>query len=115
MNALGDPIAATSTATVRLRLSAAGSPARALVAENPAFTGAVTVPLGPVGYPYLTGPVLTLSAGDGVKTVYARYVDGAGNLSDPAVATVVLDAAAPARPGRSRSPGIEPGYRPARA
>ena len=112
VNALGDPIAATSTATVRLRLSAAGSPARALVAENPAFTGAVTVPLGPVGYPYLTGPVLTLSAGDGVKTVYARYVDGAGNLSDPAVATVVLDAAAPGAPGTFAVTGNRAGLPP---
>jgi hypothetical protein len=41
------------------------------------------------------GPSLTLSAGDGVKTVCAQFRDAAGNESATATDTIVLDQAAP--------------------
>jgi hypothetical protein len=37
----------------------------------------------------------TLPAGDGLKTVYAKFKDNAGNWSDPASATITLDTTAP--------------------
>lgn len=37
----------------------------------------------------------TLPASDGAKTVYVRYIDGAGNVSDPYRASITLDTANP--------------------
>jgi Carboxypeptidase regulatory-like domain/Fibronectin type III domain len=84
----------TNTAGVRLTLGAAGAPVRAQVADNPAFTGAVSI--GLASNPHTTpGAVLSLSGPDGVKTVYARLYDAAGNASQLATATVVYDTTAP--------------------
>jgi hypothetical protein len=46
--------------------------------------------------PYESTQTWTLIPGDGMKTVYARWQDGAGNWSAPATDTIVLDRAAPA-------------------
>ncbi len=46
-----------------------------------------------------SGKPWTLSSGDGVKTVYARYIDLAGNLSPNATDTITLDTTAPDAPG----------------
>src|SRR5207237_787909 len=48
-------------------------------------------------------PALTLSAGDGTKTVCVQYKDAAGNASTTATATITLDTAAPTVALSSRS------------
>jgi hypothetical protein len=45
--------------------------------------------------PYAASQSWTLSPGDGMKAVYARWQDGAGNWSSPVSATIVLDTVAP--------------------
>jgi hypothetical protein len=45
---------------------------------------------------YATTKSWTLTAGDGTKTVYARFKDAAGNWSTPATDMIVLDATPPA-------------------
>ena len=47
-------------------------------------------------YPVLL--LLTLLAGDGSRTIYARFRDGAGNVSDVKTVTVVIDQTAPQAP-----------------
>ncbi len=44
---------------------------------------------------YATSQAWTFSAGDGSKTVYARYKDNAGNISAPATDTIALDTTPP--------------------
>jgi hypothetical protein len=44
---------------------------------------------------YTTPVAWTLAAGDGTKTVYAQWRDGAGNWSTPVSDTILLDATAP--------------------
>jgi hypothetical protein len=44
---------------------------------------------------YSTSKVWVLSNGDGVKTVYVRFTDGAGMLYDPVIAQIALDTTAP--------------------
>jgi hypothetical protein len=44
---------------------------------------------------YQTNTSWTLIGADGLKTVYARFLDGAGNLSTAATSTITLDTAAP--------------------
>jgi carboxypeptidase family protein len=86
----------TNQAAVRVTLNAAGGAVRALVAGNPAMTGAATVTLTGQTLPYTTpAAVLSLAAPDGPKTVYARFLDGAGNLSELATATVAYDTTPP--------------------
>jgi len=47
--------------------------------------------------PYSANPKSwTLTAGDGVKTVFVRFTDGSGRLYDPAAAQITLDTTAPA-------------------
>ncbi|MCX6035203.1 MAG: C39 family peptidase [Chloroflexi bacterium] len=45
---------------------------------------------------YATSKAWTLSSGDGNKTVYAKYKDNAGNISDAGTDTITLDTVAPA-------------------
>ncbi|MBI4769899.1 MAG: hypothetical protein HY784_05650, partial [Chloroflexi bacterium] len=45
--------------------------------------------------PFSPGKVWPLSPGDGLKTVYARYRDQAGNFSAPITDTITYDATAP--------------------
>lgn len=44
---------------------------------------------------YATSKTLTLSNGDGAKSVYARFTDGAGRLYDAVIAQIILDTIAP--------------------
>ncbi len=45
--------------------------------------------------PYATSKAWTLTSGDGIKTVYVRFTDGAGLLYDPVVALITLDTVTP--------------------
>jgi hypothetical protein len=47
------------------------------------------------GYPPATTPTTALSAGDGLKTVYAKFKDNLGNETQLVMATVQLDQTAP--------------------
>jgi hypothetical protein len=49
-----------------------------------------------VPQPYASSAAWDLSAADGTKTVSARFVDGAGNVSPLATAEIALDTSAPA-------------------
>ncbi len=44
---------------------------------------------------YVTSSPWSLTAGDGPKTLYVKYMDNAGNWSQPASAAIILDATAP--------------------
>lgn len=55
------------------------------ISEDPSFSGAATVP-------YATSRSFTLSAGDGTKTLYARFFDAGGALLGTAQDDIVLDA-----------------------
>src|SRR5690606_10348543 len=83
---VGNPSAVSST-SVSLTLGATGA-ATIELANNSAFTGASTIA-------YTTSASHTLTSGDGLKTVYARYCDDAGNCSAAASVSVVLDTVAP--------------------
>jgi glucose/arabinose dehydrogenase len=52
---------------------------------------------------YATGKTWTLSIGQGTKTVYAQFKDGAGNWSAAFTDTIVLDTAAPSISGVASS------------
>jgi hypothetical protein len=54
--------------------------------------------------PYAASKAWTLASGDGLKTVYVRYADAAGNLSPSVSDTVTLDTTRPALSGVSDSP-----------
>lgn len=59
-----------------------------MVSENSLFTGAVWES-------YATSSSLTLSAGDGLKTVYIKFRDAAGNSSLPTFDSITLDTTMP--------------------
>lgn len=59
-----------------------------MISENSLFTGAVWES-------YATSSSLALSAGDGVKTVYIKFRDPAGNTSLPTFDTITLDTTMP--------------------
>lgn len=46
--------------------------------------------------PYATSKSWTLAAGEGVKTVFVRFTDGAGILYEPVTTQIILDTVAPA-------------------
>jgi hypothetical protein len=72
---------------IRVDLVAPSSTASVRLSEDPAFPGAVPRPFD------LADPVETfaLSAGDGTKTVYARYTSEGGALSEVVSSSIVLD------------------------
>ncbi|MBS2022812.1 MAG: carboxypeptidase regulatory-like domain-containing protein [Deltaproteobacteria bacterium] len=81
----------TNQRAVKLTLTAGGSPITAQVANGPSLAGATSYDLTQV-----TMPVdYTLPAGDGTKTLWVRFTDAAGNVSDLAAASVVLDQTPP--------------------
>jgi len=49
---------------------------------------------------YATSKSLTLTNGDGTKTVYVKFKDAAGNWSSAVSDTILLDTTAPAAPGQ---------------
>jgi hypothetical protein len=53
--------------------------------------------------PYAPSQSWTLGAGDGVKTVYAKWQDGAGNWSAPIGDTIVLDTVGPTATGPTKA------------
>lgn len=90
--------ATTRATSVSLLLSSndeAGlSPTQAVtVSESQAFSGAGTV--GPVAFPSSGLLNVPLSAGDGAKTLYVRFRDGAGNDALAAPVQVLLDTTPP--------------------
>ena len=58
-------------------------------------SGGVLSGAGSTSFAYATPIAWDLPAGDGTKTVYAQWRDGAGNWSAPVSDTIVLDANAP--------------------
>jgi hypothetical protein len=83
---VGNP-SAVSTTTVSLTLGATGASTVEL-ANNLAFTGAVS-------FAYTTATSTTISSGDGVKNIYARFCDAASNCSAGVGVSVILDTTAP--------------------
>jgi hypothetical protein len=79
--------ASVSSATVTVNLSAAGAD-WAELATDPSFAGANRFAYAPV-------TSYTFTGGDGVRTLYARYLDAAGNVSALAAASLTLDRAGP--------------------
>jgi len=80
----------TGTPNVFLGLSATHGPTEMLVAEGGDFSGATWETYDETDYP------VTLSSGDGLKTMSARFRDEAGNETATVQDTVMLDTAAPA-------------------
>lgn len=80
--------AVVTSSTVALTVAANGGPAFMQLANDPSFSGAVETP-------YATAATWTLTGGDGLKTVYVRVRDQAGNWSLPSGVTLTLDTAAP--------------------
>ncbi|NOZ85769.1 MAG: hypothetical protein GXP49_05830 [Deltaproteobacteria bacterium] len=78
----------TGSRDVTLSLSATLAPVEMIVAENGDFESASWEP-------YTTSKGFRLSAGDGLKTVSAKFRDAAGNESVVASDTVTLDETAP--------------------
>jgi hypothetical protein len=62
--------------------------AKMMLGEDVSFSGAVWEEFN-------TAKVFSLSAGDGSKVIYAKFMDGAGNICNPVSATITLDSAAP--------------------
>ena len=58
------------------------------LSEDPDLTGAAVLPVG-------TPLELTLSSGDGTKTIHVRAMDAAGNVGATASASIVLDTTPP--------------------
>jgi hypothetical protein len=54
--------------------------------------------LAPLRFPYQTVTTVTFAAGDGVKSLFARFIDNAGNVSGLAAASLTLDQTAPENP-----------------
>ena len=91
--AINGGAAATNSVNVNLTLSAAdgaGSGVASVLLSNSADFSAAT----PI--PYAASIPWTLTAGNGTKTVYAKFVDGLGNTSaSPVNDTIALDTVAP--------------------
>jgi hypothetical protein len=86
--------AATNSVDVTLSLTASdgtGSGVTSVLLSNSTdFTGATPIPFA-ASVPW------TLTAGDGAKTVYAKFVDAVGNTTvDPVTDAITLDTVAPA-------------------
>ncbi len=78
----------TNSMAVTLTLSAAGA-AQMILSEDSGFVGASYAT-------YAVSKSFTLSTGDGVKTVYVKYKDAAGNETSVLSDTITLDTQAPA-------------------
>ncbi|OGF50609.1 MAG: hypothetical protein A2231_09830 [Candidatus Firestonebacteria bacterium RIFOXYA2_FULL_40_8] len=79
----------TTSTVVTLTLSAtdAGSTVVSMQISNDGSTW--------TSYAYATSRTWTLTAGDATKTVYAKFTDGAGNVTGNYTDTIVLDGTAP--------------------
>ncbi|MDF1564477.1 MAG: hypothetical protein P1V51_15640 [Deltaproteobacteria bacterium] len=74
------------------------------IAEDPTFSGVAWQPYAAGGTVNLD---YTLRAGDGLKTVYVRFRDQAGNVSASLSDTITLDETAPTSPGLIINGGAE--------
>ena len=87
----------TRNITLRATLAKGAAPLSwALVSESSDFAGAAWQTYQ-APHPY------TLSAGEGAKTIYARFKDSAGNLLDPVSTTTWLDLTPPTTPAISNT------------
>jgi hypothetical protein len=84
----GDTYATSTLVNLTLSASDAGSGASKMCFSNNGYSWSAWEA-------YTTGKALTLTSGDGTKTVYVRYQDNAGNTSSSYNDTIVLDTAAP--------------------
>jgi hypothetical protein len=94
--------ATTSTATVTLTLSATGA-TQMMISNMPDFNGAVWEP-------YATSKAWTLTSGNGLKTVYVRFMDASQNISQAVSDTITLTtgvAAVPATPATPAVPSLK--------
>ena len=90
--------AATTTASVTLTLGAVGA-STMIVGNTSDFVGSSYVT-------YTTSLAWTLTSGNGVKTVYAKFKDAAGNISGVVSDTITLDSAA--TPEQTTPPATTP-------
>jgi len=99
----GDGTGFTNSRTVTVQLKAIDS-CTSVVAElssdNFATPPSTTTTLTPGTPPALSGsPSFQVAAGDGAKTIYVRFRDGANNVSSVYSTTITLDTVVPAAPG----------------
>lgn len=85
-----DEGAYTKASLIHLTLAATDA-AYMKVSEDPDFAGVDPVP-------YATATTFLLSAGDGTKTIYVRYLDAAGNAADVPLSPITLDTTPPTTP-----------------
>ena len=90
--------ATTNTTAATLTLAATGA-SDMMIANDPNFTGGVWVP-------FITSKAWTLTAGDGVKNVYAKFRDAAANVSAAVSDSITLSAtgATPTEPATTPTP-----------
>lgn len=80
----------TNNSLINLSLTASGA-TQIKISEDPYFSGVSSIP-------YSATATFTLSAGNGSKTVYIRYIDDAGNAMDFSLNPIVLDTTLPTLP-----------------
>jgi hypothetical protein len=78
----------TTTTTVELSFTTTGAVADVILANDAAFTGSSW-------QSYTETSTWTLDSGDGVKTVYAQFRNGAGGVSEVCSDTIALDTIPP--------------------
>ncbi|SDM83208.1 Glycosidase [Paenibacillus sp. yr247] len=74
--------------TLLLKATDASLPLNMMVSENAAFTGAVWEP-------FSATRSFVLTDGDGIKTVYGKFKDDAGNEAEAVSDSIILDTTAP--------------------
>lgn len=77
----------TNTHLIHLSLSASDATFYK-ISEDPQFTDASLLP-------FTSATSWTLSAGEGIKTIYVSYLDDAGNQSAPVSAAIIVDTVSP--------------------
>lgn len=80
----------TNTASIHLNLSASGA-TFAKISEAANFGGASAIPVA-------STTAFTLTAGDGNKTIYVKYLDDAGNETAPVSTSIIVDTVTPTTP-----------------
>ncbi len=80
---------ATRDVEVALNVTDASSPTEMIVREGTVLEGVDAVP-------YASTSTVTVSSGDGIKTISAKARDRAGNWGEAVTATIVLDSTPPA-------------------
>ena len=77
----------TASRNVQLQFDTSDNSVAVVVSQNPAFAGAVPQAIAPQIPFFLASPV----SGIGVATVYARFLDAAGNVSIVYTASIKMD------------------------